>query len=98
MSDNNVVTKCPDCGDDLIRRKYMKDGIEKEFLSHATYDKDATDKCEFSFWLNFLGTNLTDEQVKELIETGKTKKPVTLKVPLKYENRKTSIDYDALRK
>lgn len=98
MADNNIITKCPKCQDNLIRRKYVKDGVEREFLAHEHYDKDAETKCDYNFWLNFLGTTLSDEQVKELIETGKTKKPVTIKVPLKYENNKVSIDFDALKK
>ena len=98
MADTNVITKCPKCGDELVRRKYVKDGVEREFLSHANYNKDAEDKCDFNFWLNFLGTTLSDEQVKELIETGKTKKPVTIKMPLKYEGGKVSMDFDSLRK
>lgn len=78
----------------------MKDDEEREFLAHEHYDKNAEDKCDFSFFLNYLGTKLSDQEVKELIETGKTKKPVTLKVPLKYslEEGKVSIDYAALKK
>lgn len=98
MADVNVITKCPKCGDDLVRRKYVKDGVEREFLSHANYNKDAEERCDFNFWLNFLGTNLNDDQVKELIETGKTKKPVTIKMPLKYESGKVSMDFSGLRK
>ena len=93
-----MITKCPVCGDDLVRRKYIKDGVEKEFISHANWKKDEP-QCSYKTpFLNFLGTTLTDDQIKELIEDGKTKKPVTVKVPLKLEDGKVSIDYSALKK
>lgn len=92
-----MITKCPNCGDELYRRKYIKDGVEKEFLSHKNWSKDQP-QCEYKTpFINFLGTNLSDDQLKELIENGKTKKPVTIKVPLKLEDGKVSIDYAALR-
>lgn len=96
----DAICKCPKCGDSLIRRSYIskKDNEEKEFLAHEHFDKDATEKCDFGFFLNFMGTKLSDQEVKDLIETGKTKKPVTIKVPLKYVDGKVSIDYEALRK
>lgn len=93
-----MITKCPICGDNLIRKRYIKDNVEREFISHETWKKDEP-QCEFKTpFLNFLGTTLTDDQVKELIETGKTKKPITIKVPVKFEDGKVSIDYSALKK
>lgn len=95
-----MITKCPVCGDGLIRKKYIskKDGTEQEFLSHETWVKDAPQCAYKTPFLNFLGQPLSDDQVKELIEDGKTKKLVTIKVPLKLEDGKVSIDYAALKK
>lgn len=92
-----MICKCPKCGDGLSRKQINKNGKDFEFLSHDNWTKDG-DLCDFNFFLNFMGTTLTDEQVKELIEDGKTKKPVTIKIPLKFENGKTSMDFDSLKK
>ena len=93
-----AITKCPKCGDELERRKYIKDGVEREFLSHKNWKKDEP-QCAYRVpFLTFLGTSLSDTQIKELIETGKTKNPVTIKVPLKLEDGKVSIDFSAIKK
>ena len=41
----------------------------------------------------FMGTKLSDEVIRELIEKGQTNKPVTIKVHLKMEDGKVRMDF-----
>lgn len=95
---SNPITKCPKCGDTLVRKSYMKDGKEREFLAHEHYDKDAEDKCDFNFFLNFMGTKLSDKEVKELIENKKTSGSVKIEIPLKYVGGKVQMDFSGFKK
>lgn len=89
MSD--VICKCPKCGGDIRRVRYVKDGEEREFIGCSNYREK---NCDFKGpFPTFMGTKLSDAVIKELIENGETSRPVSIKVHLKYEDGKTRIDF-----
>lgn len=85
-----AICKCPKCGGDLRRIKYMKDGEEKEFIGCSNFKEKG---CKNSVPTQYFGTRLTDEQIKDLVEKGKTSKPVSIKVNLKLEDDKVKMDF-----
>ena len=87
-----MICKCPNCGGELTRKKYTDKNTnkEREFIGCSNW-KDQ--ECKFFLFPNFLGTELTDEQLKDLIENGQTSKRVTIKPKLKFEDNRIKIDY-----
>lgn len=86
----DVITKCPACGGDLIRKRYMKDNQEKEFIGCSNWKEK---ECKYSVFPTFMDAKLTDAQIKELVETGRLSKPVSVKVKLKYEDNRIKMDF-----
>lgn len=88
MSD--VIAKCPSCGGDLSRKRYVKDDVEKDFIGCSNYkEKD----CKFTFSTSYFETKFSDETIKQLLEQGKTTKPVSIKVNFKMEDGKIKMDF-----
>lgn len=85
-----VITKCPLCGGDLRRNRYMKDGVEKESIGCSNWKEK---ECKFFMFPSYFGTKLSDETIKELIEDGQAKKPVSIKVYLKMVDNKIKMDF-----
>lgn len=88
MSD--VIAKCPSCGGDLRRNRFMKDDVEREMIGCSNWKEK---ECKYSFSSNYFDTKLSDESIKQLIETGRTTKPVSIKVNLKVEGGKLKMDF-----
>ena len=86
----DVITKCPLCGGDLIRNRFMKDNVERESIGCTNW-KDKN--CKYMLFPNYFDTKLSDETMKQLIENGKTSKPVSIKVNLKLEDGKIKMDF-----
>lgn len=87
----NIICSCPLCGGDIRRVRYVKDGEEREFIGCSNYKEK---KCEFRGpFPTFMGTKLSDNVIRELIEDGKTSKPVSIKVHLKMEDDRVRMDF-----
>ena len=88
---DGVICKCPACGGDIRRVRYSKDGQDKEFIGCSNYKELNCDyKAPFP---TYMGAKLSDEVLKELIENGKTNKPVSIKVYLKMEDGRVKMDF-----
>lgn len=84
------ICKCPLCDGYLVRKKYMKDGEEKEFIGCTNWKETG---CKGSFPSQYLGSKLSDATIKELVENGETKKPVSLKIKLRMEDGKIKMNF-----
>lgn len=88
----NVICKCPKCGGDLQRIRYIKDDVEHEFIGCSNF-RNEENQCKFTLPAKFFNTKLSDNVIKDLIEKGRTSKPVSIKVNLKLEDGKIRMDF-----
>jgi len=86
----DVIAKCPLCGGDLTRNRFMQNDVEREMIGCSNWKEK---ECKFKFSANYFDTKLSDETIKQLIENGKTTKPVSVKVNLKVEDGKIKMDF-----
>lgn len=87
----DVICTCPKCGGDIRRVRYNKDGQDREFIGCSNYKEK---NCDFRGpFPTFMETKLSDAVLKELIEDGKTSKPVSIKIHLKMEDGRVRMDF-----
>ncbi|QUH22009.1 hypothetical protein [Alkaliphilus sp. B6464] len=87
---DNVICKCPKCEGELRRIRYIKDDKELEFIGCSNFKEKG---CKYSVPTAYFDTKLSDEVIKQLIENGKTNKPISIKVNLKLEDGKVRMDF-----
>jgi len=91
----NVICKCPKCGGNIRRVRYSKDGQDREFIGCSNYKEK---NCDFRGpFPTYMGTKLSNEVIRELIEDGKTSKPLSIKVYLKMEDEKVRMDFNKIQ-
>ncbi|MFW6025081.1 MAG: hypothetical protein ACOCRX_01945 [Candidatus Woesearchaeota archaeon] len=86
----DFITKCPKCGKNINRIRYIDKETEKEkeFIGCSGYKEGCNYRPPFSTYIN---AKLSNSAIKELIENGETSKPVSIKVRLKFNDGKISM-------
>lgn len=73
--------KCPMCGKSLRKMDWG--------YACSGYKKDDENSCKYVLWKKQYGKELTESQLKSLVEKGKTNK-------IKFKSKKTGKDYEAI--